>query len=60
MRIDSETNKPMHEGFLINDTLYIADEKRALEIVQEHGYKDLQESYEAEFHYWTTWHEDED
>jgi len=57
MRIDSETGEEIIEGFLINDELYIGDEDRALKAVQKQGFKDLEESYEAEYHYWTTWHE---
>ncbi len=57
-RIDSFTSEEMYEGFLINDTVYIADEERALAYVKVCGYKDLQESYDAGFHYWTEWDRD--
>ena len=56
-RTDSQTGEEILEGFLINNELYIGDEDRALKIVQAQGFKSLKQSYEAEFHYWTTWHD---
>ena len=56
----SITGKGMSEGFLFCDDTYIKDEKDALEYAQKNGHSTLKKSYDAEFHYWTTWEDHED
>ena len=36
----------------------ISEEEDALAFAKKHGYKDLQESYDDGFHYWTEWYQD--
>jgi hypothetical protein len=61
MRIDSITGKLIKSGYCFQDgEFYCADETEALKYAQEQGYKDLEESFEAENHYWTEWEVDED
>jgi len=56
-RHDSDTGEEITEGFCFNDgDYYTGSKKKALEYAIKQGYKDLQESYDEEYHYWTTWH----
>lgn len=56
------TGKGMNEGYCFGDGIaYASDEKSATKIAKDMGYSSLQESYEDENHYFTTWEEiDED
>lgn len=55
-RIDSDTGERITSGFVFDEGVYYtASEEKALEYAKKHGYKDLQESYDDEFHYWTEW-----
>ncbi len=42
-----------------SQTRYIVNEEDALDYAKENGYKDLEESYKDEFHYWTEINEEE-
>ena len=54
------TEKGMSEGFLFCDDTLIKNEEDALKYAQKNGYNTLQESYDDEFHFWTTWEDVED
>jgi hypothetical protein len=57
---DSKTGKGISAGFVfdtINGEVF-GEEEDALAFAKKHGYKDLQESYDDEFHYWTEWYQD--
>ena len=55
-QICSVTGKEIVEGFVIGlDCIVVESEEDALKIVQDIGYKTLQESYDDENHYWTAW-----
>jgi len=55
-RIDSKHHTIMFQGFYFERTgMYLEDEADALEHAKELGFKNLEQSYEAEAHYWTEW-----
>jgi len=57
-RIDSDTGEKITQGFIFDDgEYYTGSEEKALEYAKKLGFKNLDESYEAERHYWTEWHE---
>lgn len=56
----SITGKGMSEGFLFQMDVYIKEESDALEYAKSIGYNSLEESYEDEMHYWTTWEDNQD
>lgn len=56
----SVTGKGMSEGFLFHDDCYIKDDENALEYAKSSGFKTLQESYDAGYHYWTEWYDFQD
>lgn len=49
------TRQPMFEGWVTEDYLYIKNEQDALEHAKELGYASLQEAYDDEHMYWTSW-----
>lgn len=61
-RRDSITGLGMNEGWCFGEgDFYCADEENALIYAKELGYESIQEAYEDEAGYWTTWEEiDED
>lgn len=57
------TGEVFNEGFLVDGhmkIMYVKDESDMLAIALEAGYKDLEESYRDEFHYWTEWDPEEE
>lgn len=61
-RRDSITGLGMNEGWCFGEgDFYCADEEKALIYAKELGYNSIDEAYEDEAGYWTTWEEiDED
>lgn len=60
------TNEGMNEGFCFCDgifnenLLYFKYKKDAIKQAKKQGYKNLEDSYNDENHFFTTWYEDED
>lgn len=57
-RYCSITHQPMFEGWITEDDLYIKNEEDAIEHAKRVGYQSLQEAYDDDHMYWTSW-EDE-
>jgi len=55
-RICDATGEGMNEGFVFTDK-YFKHEKDALDYAISEGFKDLDDSYESGFHYYTEWDE---
>ena len=54
MRICDFTKKVIQEGWVLNDSIYISTSEIATQEVIKLGYKNINEAYDAEVIYWTT------
>lgn len=60
MRLDNVTGKLIQNGYCFGDgDFYCESEEDALKHAREQGFKDLEDSFNAENHYWTEWEFDE-
>lgn len=60
-RVCSISGEGMWEGFCFNEGEEYAKYDEGAEIIcKRNGYQSIQESYDAEHHYWTEWQELDD
>ena len=57
----SETGKGMNEGWVIGDGEdYVSTKEGALKWANKMGYSTIEEAYDDDAMYWTSWYDDED
>jgi hypothetical protein len=61
MRTCSITGNRFKAGFYFESLgIYVENEEHALFVAKANGFKNLDESYEMEFHYYSEWDEEEE